>query len=152
MRTHYIVMMHRAERYGPQLDVLFVGMTLGFYGTAVAAVQAARAHHFAARRKWALRHIAYGHGVSAQRLLLMIAGLLVPRRMLACEDNRRLLFSLLALAGIVLNASMLELYFFVARYCSSSGTTDSGSISSDKVLVCARTARLETDMWRSCGR
>eukprot|EP00953_Heterococcus_sp_UTEX-ZZ885_P038543 19778-Heterococcus_DN1.PRE.6 len=132
MLMYYTVMTHRVERYGWQLDALFVAVVAGFCGTAVAAVLAARAHRFIAHRRWALRHIAYGHGVSAQRLLLMAVGLLVPQHILAREENRRLLFALLTLADIALNAGMLELYFLVVKHYSSSGVS---STDIDKVQV-----------------
>jgi hypothetical protein len=132
MLMYYTVMTHRVERYGWQLDALIVAVAAGFCGTAVAAVQAARVHRFIAHRRWALRHIAYGHGVSAQRLLLMAVGLLVPKHILPREENRRLLFALLTLAGIALNAGMLELHFLGVKHYSSSGVS---STDIDRVQV-----------------
>jgi hypothetical protein len=133
------VVTYRVEQYGALLDTMLAFEGLVFVGTAAAALQAARAHRFAAHRRWALRHIASGYGVITQRVLLGFVPLLASKQALASEDFRRLWFSVLVPIGSALNLALLELYFQVARRSSNSNSSGSSNgeniTSSDKVLV-----------------
>jgi Predicted membrane protein (DUF2306) len=140
------------ERYSTLVDAVLVCETLVFVGTAAAALQTARAHRFAAHRRWALRHIASGYGVITQRLLLPVVPLLVSKQVLASEDNRRIFFFALVPIGSALNLALLELYFRLARRSSnhnnSSSSSSSKVVSSDRVQVSQQQLQ---DLKSSCG-
>jgi hypothetical protein len=100
----------RVEHLGTWLDLVIVAGGLNFTLLGVQALRTVRSRKYTAHRHWSLLHIAAGHGVNTQRVLIMLLQPHIPKHLLASADNRKLMFSAGAAIGTVLNMLLVEVY------------------------------------------